>query len=370
MIALTNNSPQEACPPVGPATLPRERLAYMDAFRAMAIVQVIAAHVYGLGLDGSPVSPMTLTVLSLFSGATALFVFISGFLFQIVNAARFDYGPYVIGKWRTVFVPALAWIFVIGLLGLAFAPERAAAVPGVGPTTGLVDLLSDAFLYAVSDTPMWYIPYLAVIVVLGPVFALTGRLGPREKALALLAALALGLVINRPVNGAPGVQNFAYFLFYLLFGIFAAQERGWLLPRLARADAIWASGLAAAALAWLQAFAHGHTMHAGAPFEPMGINFQYLQKVAQTCFFLGLFSRYSGRVGARTKMLAGVSFGLFFLHYPWIMLLERGAVDLRVDGWPLLSVLISTAVVFALSFASVLGLRKGLGKRSKWLVGA
>lgn len=100
MTALTTTIVRGPGPAAAPVPRTPEQLACMDGFRAVAIVEVATAHVYGLALDGASPDAGTTMALTFFRGATALFVFISGYVFQFVEVPRLAYGTYLTGKWK------------------------------------------------------------------------------------------------------------------------------------------------------------------------------------------------------------------------------------------------------------------------------
>jgi surface polysaccharide O-acyltransferase-like enzyme len=74
-------------------------------FRALAILIIVMGHMYAYGLMSE--DAITLTIINFLTGATALFVFISGFMFHHVFFDSFKYQKFVMAKVKNVLVPYL-----------------------------------------------------------------------------------------------------------------------------------------------------------------------------------------------------------------------------------------------------------------------
>lgn len=68
------------------------RYAYFDYFRAIAIILVVAGHSYGAWERDTTVEYALVVVIT---GATAPFVFISGFFFHEVFYKKFNYSNFL-----------------------------------------------------------------------------------------------------------------------------------------------------------------------------------------------------------------------------------------------------------------------------------
>ena len=72
----------------------REMLNYINVFRGLAILLILAGHTMQIGEKGSWINNISFEI---FAGGTALFIFISGFLFQHLSA-KFEYKNYLSKK--------------------------------------------------------------------------------------------------------------------------------------------------------------------------------------------------------------------------------------------------------------------------------
>ena len=91
----------------------REHVAYIEYFRAVAILLIVCGHTYAVSwthfADEDPQTRVTwLNVIpALITGGTAYFVFISGFLYRQVFYGRTPYGEFMRKKALYVGLPYL-----------------------------------------------------------------------------------------------------------------------------------------------------------------------------------------------------------------------------------------------------------------------
>ena len=71
---------------------------YINVFRGLAILLIVAGHTMQFGEAGSLTERLSFEV---FCGGTALFIFISGFLFQHLSA-KYEFKNYMSKKWTNV----------------------------------------------------------------------------------------------------------------------------------------------------------------------------------------------------------------------------------------------------------------------------
>ena len=69
----------------------REMLNYINVFRGLAILLIVAGHTMQFGTKGTWIND---TAFEILTGGTALFIFISGFLFQHLSD-KFEYKTYL-----------------------------------------------------------------------------------------------------------------------------------------------------------------------------------------------------------------------------------------------------------------------------------
>ena len=70
-------------------------LNYINVFRGLAILLIVAGHTMQFGEIGSLTQKLSVEI---FAGGTALFIFISGFLFQHLSG-KYEFKNYMSKKW-------------------------------------------------------------------------------------------------------------------------------------------------------------------------------------------------------------------------------------------------------------------------------
>src|SRR5688500_3902031 len=128
---------------------PREHVAYIEYFRALAILLIICGHTYAVSwthfVDEDPQTRVTwLNVIpALITGGTGYFVFISGFLYRQVFYGRTPYGEFMRKKALYVGLPYLVLATPVALAEMWLGPFTVTAVKeGVTyPHSSFVDFI-------------------------------------------------------------------------------------------------------------------------------------------------------------------------------------------------------------------------------------
>lgn len=130
-------------------------LNYINVFRGLAILLIVAGHSMQFGEVGSLVQKISVEV---FAGGTALFIFISGFLFQHLSA-KYEFKSYLSKKWTNVILPYL-WTAIPGILFCFLYPMKYGnALDGLNPILQIPMMLS---VGRIHNTPAWFIPMIVL----------------------------------------------------------------------------------------------------------------------------------------------------------------------------------------------------------------
>ena len=128
-------------------------LNYINVFRGLAILLIVAGHSMQFGEIGSLTQKLSVEI---FAGGTALFIFISGFLFQHLSS-KYEFKNYMSKKWTNVILPYL-WTAVPGiLLCFLFPLKYGNALDGLNPILQIPMMLS---VGRIHNTPAWFIPMI------------------------------------------------------------------------------------------------------------------------------------------------------------------------------------------------------------------
>ena len=130
-------------------------LNYINVFRGLAILLIVAGHSMQFGEVGSLTQKISVEI---FAGGTALFIFISGFLFQHLSG-KYEFNSYLSKKWTNVIQPYL-WTAIPGLLFCFLFPIRYGnALEGLNPLLQIPMMLS---VGRIHNTPAWFIPMIVL----------------------------------------------------------------------------------------------------------------------------------------------------------------------------------------------------------------
>jgi len=128
-------------------------LNYINVFRGLAILLIIAGHTMQFGESSSLAHKINCEIVC---GGTALFIFISGFLFQHLSY-KFEYKNYLHKKWTNVVLPYFITA-IPGILFCLFLPRTYGnSFDGINPLIQIPMFLTTGRIH---NTPTWFIPMI------------------------------------------------------------------------------------------------------------------------------------------------------------------------------------------------------------------
>ncbi|MCW2308290.1 acyltransferase family protein [Rhodobium gokarnense] len=344
-------------------------LTSINNFRAIAIILIVMGHSFSFAGMTFQTWPEKF-VGNLISGATTLFVFISGFLFYHVFYARYDYKTFLTGKLKNVAAPYL----ILSVLPIIWSmtsgePQKAFFNPA-GP--GVVDTWIVPYVkYVLTGgfaTAYWYIPFIMLVFLMAPAHIAFIRLSTARQ-IAITAALVLvAALVQRSHGNLNPVQHLIAFTPAYLFGITVAMNKEVVWARLAGKE--WHLALCVAFFDVAE-IATGHfSNYHKAPFAWGGLDLMLFQKLFMCLLLLQLLHRFEGRSSKTLSLVASTSFAIFFIHPGLLKLIHtvRDANGIRFDAsWPVL--LLATTGILAASILIAIGVNILLGKKSRYVIG-
>jgi probable poly-beta-1,6-N-acetyl-D-glucosamine export protein len=339
------------------------RLHYMANMRGITILMVIASHCYGLAWSGTaedwfPHDP----VLSFISGATPVFVFISGFFFHHVFGRAFSYPAFIRKKAGALLPP---YLFITAVLVLA---ERAMHIAAFryGTLTDPGTQFVMAAMTGASGPAMWYLPFLFDIFLLSPLFLLFMRAPVRAQAAVLLGLFVIGLLVDRSFFNR--FANLGHFVFFYALGIWCSLHRQRFERLVQRPEAIAAS-LGAIVLLGIAQYEFGLAQAAHLPLPWSPEKFVYVRKLALILLMAGVLLRFGQAPLPGLITVADWSFALFFVHQIALLALRPLAASGCIrPGFGALLIFATLATL--ISLALIWLARQSLGRRSRYFVGA
>lgn len=176
-------------------------LNYINVFRGLAILLIVAGHTMQFGESGSLVEKISFEI---FCGGTALFIFISGFLFQHLSG-KYEFKSYLSKKWTNVILPYL-WTAIPGICFCFFLPVRYEnPLEGLNPIIQIPALLS---VGRIHNVPTWFIPMIVLFFLSSWILLKLEKKGILYKLLPLMFLVTI--FFQRPELEYYMVEDWTY----------------------------------------------------------------------------------------------------------------------------------------------------------------
>ena len=164
-------------------------LNYINVFRGLAILLIVAGHTMQFGESGSLTEKISFEI---FCGGTALFIFISGFLFQHLSG-KYEFKKYISKKWTNVILPYL-WTAIPGIIFCFTMPVKYNnCLEGLTPIIQIPMLLS---VGRIHNVPTWFIPMIILFFLSSWTLLKLEKKGILYKLLPILFVITI--FIQRP----------------------------------------------------------------------------------------------------------------------------------------------------------------------------
>lgn len=291
-------------------------LNYINVFRGLAILLIVAGHSMQFGEVGSLTQRISVEI---FAGGTALFIFISGFLFQHL-AGKYEFRNYMKKKWTNVILPYL-WTAIPGVLFCFLFPVKYGnAFDGLNPIIQIPMMLS---VGRVHNTPTWFIPMIVLFFLSSYVLLQAEKKGWLYKLLPILFFVTVFFPRQDvDYNSVMGLSYSAKYLAYLkyvimgyihffsmyVFGMFCSANKDII-------DKFYSSRWLYIVLMLVTAIGN---VYLGINF---GISNGTVSKIFLTIIVLAYLKHYDEWLISHIKLnkaldiVAKYSFGIFFVHW-------------------------------------------------------
>jgi len=360
---------------------PREHIAYIEYFRAVAILLIVTGHTYAVSwthfVNEDPQMRITWlnVVPALITGGTAYFVFISGFLYRQVFYGRVSFGDFMRKKALYVGLPYAVLATPLALAEMWLGPFSVTVVKeGVAyPHSYFVDFIV-LFSTGRMVTAYWYIPFIFLIFLASPLFDRFIELSKGWRAAVMAASIAVAFWVVRPVDNLNPVQCFFYFANIYMFGILFCEYRKPIKNVISRPIVIAGLAVAILAIASVQAM----VMHFPGNLERLpedglgfvGFDAMLVQKYVGILLFCGLLAHVGGWLKRPLSFIAEHSFGLFFIHGIVIAVLLRLPEPFSPHvGEPIADLALYSFSVIVISLTIVVIGKYITGKYSRYIIG-
>ena len=299
-------------------------LNYINVFRGLAILLIIAGHTMQFGESSSLIHKINC---ELICGGTTLFIFISGFLFQHLSS-KFEYKTYLKKKWTNVVLP----YFITSLIGIAFCfiyPQAYGnSFDGLNPMLQIPMFLSTGRIH---NTPTWFIPMIVLFFFCSCLLLKLERNGHLYKYLPLMFIITLifprvdvdynsiiNLSYTQKYLACLGYvfNGFIHFFALYVFGMFCSKYKEVI-------DIFYAKRL----LLWFLMIGLS-AVNVYLSYRGIYSSFT-ISKTILTMLILGYLKHYDERILRKETLnkaldvTAKYSFGLFFVHWYWFFVYNQ-----------------------------------------------
>ncbi|MBT8185484.1 MAG: acyltransferase [Eudoraea sp.] len=343
----------------------------INIYRALAIVLIVAPHIFYVSdIDLNSVSGQM--AYNFFTGSTANFVFISGFLFHHVFYKKNRINTFFDKKVKRLLLPYTFFSILPIIMKIKTEPDYWDSYLNLGSGGILNEYVIPFFAFYLSGDHLiayWYIPFAMLTFALYPLHKKFIEQQLNVQLIILIVWYICALFIHRPLAGKLSVLH--YFFYYTpiyLLGIICSMHKEVLYTRL-KGKELYFLLIALAVLVF--SALNGNTGSSYKPFfEYNGIDLLYIQKTFFIFFFMIWLHRFEGFNNKYINILAATSFVIYFVHGYFIQILLRLKVYLGASfshPWEVFIILLISLLVMGALVA--IFIKYLLPKYSKYLTG-
>ncbi len=330
-------------------------------FRAFAIILIVAGHCINTYGSGVLVNGYIKT---LFTGGTALFVFISGFLFSYLYNERFNFNLYLEKKLKFIFLP----YFVLTTVTFVYYYLIRGFEPMFYSDNLLISYLYMLFL-GKSFTCYWYIPMALLLFLSAPLVIKFRGLKFGRQIFIIIPLFSVALLVHRPVGLTNTFQSYIYYIPFYLLGI-SYHIYGNILEKFV--DNFWILNLImffVVLVIQVDVFHHVGNYHKNL-FTYKGFDLMLISRLFLIFFLLHLSRRVSKLELKLLYIIADTSFAIFFLHMIFRQQFQRYFIPYTGDFMSdIVGIILRLFVYLFISVVCALCLKQVFGKKSRYLIG-
>ncbi|WP_171035676.1 acyltransferase family protein [Colwellia ponticola] len=330
-------------------------LGYIHSFRALAILFIVAGHSIDFFIWSEQYEALERLLRILIShGASGLFVFIAGYLFQHL-AAKYQTKKYFASKLKNVLLPYFL-VSIPAIIIFIFFIHRETVWQGFYDNPQWLQVVY-FYLTGLHLAPFWFIPMMTLFYLMGPILIRA------DKNKFFYWILPVAILISCYFGRGLPYQSFVHFFSVYLLGMFCSHYKVTVNRILVIPSVLTLLTGVFLFLTVLEFYYVKGTM----------IFVNYLHKITLCLFFLGLLIKLGKKLDYKLiRVIADTSFGVFFIHSYVLtgskMLITKLSGEKTV-GNLLLYPLVVIAVLMSCVGIIVI-IQKMLGSKSRYLVGS
>ncbi len=341
----------------------------INHFRAIAIIIIVGGHCFYTA-DITFDTLLERVIFNFVTGGTALFVFISGFLFHYVFYKRYSFKKFMKGKIRKVLLPytllSIAPIFLLVSQQYAqysFYEPQGSGIVNVYIIPALKYYFTGRFMLA-----YWYIPFIMMTFLISPLHVAFIKMKTKYQILITFVLFVVSLFLHRPTDEILIAQAVVYFSSVYLLGIICSQKREFIYAKLKNTE-IYFLGFAIIA-AYVQAVLGSTGGYYKSPLAYGGLDIMLLQKVSLCFFFMVWLHRFEHLNPKYLNAIASTSFAIYFTHGFVMSVINkaREILGISIDSPWLWYPFITVGVILACTLLAI-ALKRLLPNYSRYIIG-
>jgi probable poly-beta-1,6-N-acetyl-D-glucosamine export protein len=345
-------------------------LSYIHNYRGFAILLIVGNHCR-TAFSWPKESLAHDFLLYGIDSPTIVFVFISGFLFQYINAEKFNYIDYLQKKAKYVMLPYL----LVSIPALADkilfesnAPWMTSYYKSLYPPFQVVYML----FTGKHSGPFYFIPLIGIIFLISPLLI---RL-QKSNYFTAFTTMLVGIGFFTFAYGYYGniLESLIYFLPVYIFGMWVSKNRERILGI---NNLVFLLLIFAYALIYTLEMTHVIVPRHLDSFEPVShyfisqFNFGKLKEMIFAIVILVLFYKYRDKNLSLLHWLGSASFGIYFIHIYFINVLQIAFKNNNLlQPQSAISYIILALTVVSASAIAVYIVKKVFKEKSRLLIGS
>lgn len=275
-------------------------------FRGISIILIVLGHAKYLS-NWIPNTIFENILFSLILGATAQFVFISGFLFHHKFYVNFNFRKFMKSKFKNVLIP---YLILSTPVILYHSYER---LHSSKLSLYILYNILVSYLCGNSSIAFWYIPFVMVLFLLSPIFLKYIKFSLNLQLTLFIMLSLVSILIHRPYNDVYVLHHVLYYIPVYMLGIICSMYKHQIYTFSKGKEFIYL--LISILFVILQVYFTNRVGNYHKSFiECNGLDFVYLQKIFLSLFFMTLLNRFENYKLKILLKIAEASFAIFFLH--------------------------------------------------------
>jgi surface polysaccharide O-acyltransferase-like enzyme len=283
----------------------KEFINYIHNFRGIAIIFVVACH---LLLHWGNNSKTEEFLFVLWGNGTVLFVFIAGYLFQYLSK-KFEYRSYIVKKLQNVILPyfIVSTPIIVYRIILHDAPGYVLTPYPDFFSWSILNQVVYFITHGAHLQPLWFVPMISLFYLAAPLFIYIDR-HPKLYFL-LIPFTVLSLIVSRePFSDIP--KMFVHFISVYMFGMFMSRYKN---QYIEFGKKYWILISSLTIVVFIINLIYCDRFN-----NPLN----YLHKMLFCCFFIYWGWKLDKYIPKILGTLADYSFGIFFIHYYFILIIK------------------------------------------------